>query len=343
MERKKDTSKFASRAELDLRADGGGDSYFTAAPHPVVEYDTEKKEPTVQRVNSAYKEIFDVEEPLIDQPVDSLSAFSAEDAEQSPIIQSIRDAKEDSFLIEKEGNNGQESFWVRITPTDFGGYIIFSDAHTLANTPNRVKLASFIAHSINNPLEVAKVNAELVRDTGDITHLDKVERAHERIKDIAEEANELVKQGEVIGETVPTDVATLAQDAWATVNTGETSLCVESPGKIQADEGRLRELFENIFRNAVVHGSGDEMNQSEVTVTVDGTSEGFYVADNGVGVPEDKRDKITQMGFTTHKQGTGVGLAIIVEIAKSHGWNVSIEESASGGARFNFTGVQHVD
>ena len=342
MNRDKKNSASCSQIE-PLRADGGGRSYFTATPHPVVEYSIEEEIPVVRRVNPAYRETFEIEESLSDQPIASLSVFSLEDADQSPILQSIRNKEENSFWTEKEKNDAAESFWVRVDPADYGGFIIFSDAHNLANTPNRVKLINFISHSINNPLEVAKVNVELVRDTGNMNYLKTVERAHERIQNIAEETCELVEQGEVIGETSPTDVTTLAQDAWETVNTGESSLLVESPGKIQADAGRLKELFENIFRNAVVHGSGDEITQSELTVTVDGTVDGFYVADNGGGVPEDKKDKITEMGFTTHKQGTGVGLSIVVDIAESHGWDVSIKESVGGGARFDFTGVQRVD
>jgi signal transduction histidine kinase len=49
------------------------------------------------------------------------------------------------------------------------------------------------------------------------------------------------------------------------------------------------------------------------------------------------------MGYSTAETGTGFGLAIVAEIAAAHGWSVEVTESASGGARFEITGVEIVD
>lgn len=63
---------------------------------------------------------------------------------------------------------------------------------------------------------------------------------------------------------------------------------------------------------------------------------GFYVADNGVGVPETRREQVFDHGYTTMPRGTGYGLAIVRDIADAHGWSVSLIEPAEGGARFEF-------
>lgn len=108
-------------------------------------------------------------------------------------------------------------------------------------------------------------------------------------------------------------------------------------GRLLADRDRLTELFANLFRNAVEHGGGD------VTVTVGSTCDGFYVADDGHGIPEEHRKQVLQSGYSTEEAGTGLGLSIVQQIADSHDWGLSIDESDAGGARFSFTGVERPD
>jgi signal transduction histidine kinase len=63
---------------------------------------------------------------------------------------------------------------------------------------------------------------------------------------------------------------------------------------------------------------------------------GFYVADDGVGIPEDRRDAVFESGETFSEDGTGFGLSIVEDIAEAHGWRVALVESEDGGARFEF-------
>ena len=104
--------------------------------------------------------------------------------------------------------------------------------------------------------------------------------------------------------------------------------------RVTADKPRLRQLLENLFRNAIEHAG------SEVEVTVGALEDGFYVADDGPGISEDEHDQVFETGFTTSDGGTGFGLAIVEEIATAHGWTVEVTESAAGGARFEVRGVE---
>jgi signal transduction histidine kinase len=78
---------------------------------------------------------------------------------------------------------------------------------------------------------------------------------------------------------------------------------------------------------------------------------GFYVADDGPGIPEDECEHIFDHGFTTDEEGTGIGLAIVASIANAHGWNVEAvncetgagTDDESGGARFEFSRVSVLD
>jgi len=72
-------------------------------------------------------------------------------------------------------------------------------------------------------------------------------------------------------------------------------------------------------------------------VTVGALDQGFYVADDGSGVDDD--GAVFEMGHSTADDGTGIGLAIVAQIADAHGWQLDLTESADGGARFELSGV----
>jgi PAS domain S-box-containing protein len=100
--------------------------------------------------------------------------------------------------------------------------------------------------------------------------------------------------------------------------------------------------------DSVEHGStgsrpraGDEVTDADraVAVEVGPLPDGFYVADDGPGVPEDRRDRVFERGYSTTREGTGFGLSIVEEIAAAHGWTVAATEADGGGARFEVTGV----
>jgi len=96
--------------------------------------------------------------------------------------------------------------------------------------------------------------------------------------------------------------------------------------------------------DAVGHGEGaghdgasDDALRLSVGVRADG--DGFYVADDGPGIPATEREQIFERGYTTSDTGTGFGLAIVREIVDAHGWTISATESDAGGARFDVAGV----
>jgi signal transduction histidine kinase len=103
----------------------------------------------------------------------------------------------------------------------------------------------------------------------------------------------------------------------------------------------------NLFRNAVEHGSTGPDSQArqdaveqggdDVAVRVGDLGDGgFFVADDGLGIPPDERDAVLDSGYTNSEAGTGYGLAIVDEIAAAHDWSLSVTESREGGARFEF-------
>ena len=206
------------------------------------------------------------------------------------------------------------------------------------------EFAHVVSHDIRNPLQVASGQLELARQTGESAAFTQAEDALARIETIIENILTLARHGRTVNATEPVALGELAQEAWETVETEGLSLEFDSQVELAADAERLRQLLENLFANTVEHGeSAETIRIGEIqplytaTRTSGDTTTGFYVADDGVGIPEDIRDEVFDSGFSTAPESTGFGLAIVAQIAEAHGWDVTVTDSRGGGVRFEFT------
>jgi PAS domain S-box-containing protein len=188
--------------------------------------------------------------------------------------------------------------------------------------------ASVVSHDLINPLNVAEGRLELAREECDSEHLDDVARAHARIETLIEDLLALAKAGEPIGDLEPIDLATLAGRCWERFTLESATLHNDVETTVSADPSRLQQLITNLMRNAIDHGGED------VTITVGESPTGFYVEDDGPGIPEDEREDVFESGYTTSPEGMGFGLAIVKQVVDAHGWNIRIEAGSTGGAKF---------
>ena len=198
-------------------------------------------------------------------------------------------------------------------------------AHDLRNPLNllRGKLAGLeqTAHRADGSVDPAEVQEQCAA----------LEDVAGRMERLVEELLAMAEHGQLVLDAQPVSLATAAPEAWEQVGTDSATLSVEG-GTVDADPDRLRELLSNLFRNAAEHGG------PEVSVRVGPLdfADGFFVEDDGPGIPEDERERVLERGFTTDADGTGFGLAIVEQIAEAHGWTVSITDGGAGGARFEF-------
>jgi PAS domain S-box-containing protein len=190
-----------------------------------------------------------------------------------------------------------------------------------------------LSHDLRNPLNVAAGFLQQARAGGDDDAFDRVENAHERMLEIIEDVLALARHDDDV-EMSPVDLERGAADAWANVDTADATLEIEGSATLRADRGQMLTLFENLFRNAVEHA--DEA----ATVRVGLTEDGFFVADDGPGIPAEEREEIFDHGYTTNDRGTGFGLSIVSRVVDAHGWSVVVTDSESGGARFEISGVE---
>jgi len=237
------------------------------------------------------------------------------------------------------------------------------------------EFASIVSHDLRNPLNVAQSRVKLARRNGDGSHLDVAIRAHDRMEALIEDLLALARGGDAIDKTEAVGLSAVVDRCWADVETAGATLAVDTDRLLRADRSRLRQLVENLLRNSVEHGStsprsqvpedtvehGPTGNQTQsgdavehgptgegtaddgVTVTVGDLSNGFYVADDGPGIPPDERDDVFEAGYSTARDGTGFGLRIVERVAEAHGWTVYLTESDDGGARFEIRGVEFAE
>ena len=220
------------------------------------------------------------------------------------------------------------------------------------------RFAGIVSHDVRNPLNVADGHLELAREECSSDHLDAVSRAHDRMYTLIDDLLTLAREGAATPQLAPTDLGELARDSWRHTATRDATLAVETDGSVVADEGQLRRLLENLLRNSVEHGSTDNRRGSAddavehgstsprsqapedaVTVTVGELDDGFYVADDGEGLPDRDPEYLLEYGVSTGTDGTGLGLSIVHEVVENHGWTLEVAEADAGGARFEIRGV----
>lgn len=196
------------------------------------------------------------------------------------------------------------------------------------------EFASVVSHDLRNPLNVAQGRATLLEQECESEHIDPLQTALDRMERIVEETLMLARNGRQVGEMESIEMGEILSDCWEMIDAPATTLKFED-STIRADPDRLRRICENLFRNAVEHGGED------VTVRVgQADDQTIYIADDGTGIPEDKREAVFETGYSSTPGGTGFGLAIVQRLAEAHGWDVTLTDTESGGARFEFSSVE---
>jgi hypothetical protein len=211
-----------------------------------------------------------------------------------------------------------------------------ADGTTGSGNEDRLRLlADVLAHELSNQLGAASLQLDLAREHGDDEHFDHVARALDRLEGLTEETRALARPEPDLEWT---DLGTVVDSAWTAISTPNATLEVSS-ATLNVDAPLVRLAAINLLRNAVEHGRADTGADDEddgspdlrVEVGPVGDDEGFYVADDGHGIPEAERDRVLEWGYSGG-DSTGVGLGLVRVVAERHGWEVAVEESAAGGA-----------
>lgn len=208
------------------------------------------------------------------------------------------------------------------------------------------RMAAGVAHEINNPLSGIMIYAELLKgqikdNKQALEDLNEIIEQTMRCKRIVSELLEFSRQsvGKVssfsMEELVDKSLSIIINQALFQDIEVVRDIPKDIPNMV-GDMGQLQQVLINLFTNAVdaMKGKGRLTIKGEF-IEHKGEFK-IYVSDTGPGIPENLRDKVFDIFFTTKPvgKGTGLGLSISQNIIKLHGGNITFECPKEGGTTF---------
>jgi nitrogen fixation/metabolism regulation signal transduction histidine kinase len=200
-------------------------------------------------------------------------------------------------------------------------------------------MARHLAHEIKNPLLPIRLTVEELRDQyrgDDPQYRSMLEDSARVVGDELGSLQNLVKQFSAFAKMpdmnpVPGSLDGLLRDVTRLYTQIKIDLGVESRfGEIVFDRDQIRRVLVNLLDNAVSVGA------TEVSVTAFKTGDEavLTVADNGPGIAPEHINRIFEPYYTTRKEGTGLGLAMVNKIVLLHGGSIIAANRAGAGASF---------
>ena len=211
------------------------------------------------------------------------------------------------------------------------------------------RLASFagqVTHDLKTPLTTMSLSLELIRDeledgatAEDLLPL--ISRAlggSVRMTKMIEDVLAFARLGASIEKT-PVDLAKVAAEVVADLSSHLDGVDLELGPlpTVPGEEVQLRSLLQNLLSNAVKFRSEDRSPTIVVRSSRVGSSWRIEVVDNGIGVPDDQRDRIFEPMVRLDKriEGVGIGLATCRRVVDSHGGAIGVDTAPAGaGAAF---------
>lgn len=195
------------------------------------------------------------------------------------------------------------------------------------------EIGNMVSHDLRNKINIATGRLDLAIKTDDEEHLVRSVDALESVERIADVVVSLARTGKPLNGLEDVHLAEAVEMAFGPLSEPNASLVTKASATILADPDCLSQLLENLFRNSIEHSDG------EVTIEVGLLANGFYVADDGPGIPAEMREEVQHLGYSTAAGHQGKGLSIVSRMADAHGWEIEITESTSGGTRVEVQGV----
>ncbi len=216
------------------------------------------------------------------------------------------------------------------------------------------ELAASLAHEINQPLTAILSNAQaaqrfLNRDKPDLEEvrdiLADIISDDKRTADVIRKLRALFRKAEI--EKTSFDVASLLDDALAIFKSEaiirNVSIKMESDKTLPpviGDQVQLQQVILNLIMNASDAMADLEVDSRKVIITLereDEKSVKIAIRDFGIGIDENKIDRILEPFYTTKREGIGLGLSISKSIIEAHGGHFWAQNNPDEGTTFYFT------
>ncbi len=276
------------------------------------------------------------------------------------LLDELREAPQGVVQREVEISRGKstKTFLVRLSvehgdDADVGYIATFDDITALQAAQRKAAWADVarrIAHEIKNPLTPIQLSAERLKRkyAGKIKDdLDLFTQCTDTIirhvGDIGQMVDEFSSFARLPAAVLrPADLTQVVRDAVMLQRTAYPSIAfanrLPDDRWIKCDARQVGQALTNVLKNAVeaidarVAANGLAPGQGRVIVALieDAGEVVVTVTDNGVGLPEAERSRLTEPYVTTRAKGTGLGLAIVRKILEEHGGRITLKDTADG-------------
>jgi signal transduction histidine kinase len=207
--------------------------------------------------------------------------------------------------------------------------------------------AAGLAHETRNPLNIIRGMAQMMSRQTDVPA-----EIRDKVRAIVDETDKVTAQlNEFINYSRPREVRRAQLALASAINEVARALACDieekqirfetggEPLAIEADEQMLRQALFNLGLNAI-QAVGASGRIQIITQKTSATEAAIEIRDDGPGVPPERRQEIFKPYFTTHQQGTGLGLAVVQQIVLAHGWEIECLANEPKGACFRITHVK---
>jgi two-component system, NtrC family, nitrogen regulation sensor histidine kinase NtrY len=252
--------------------------------------------------------------------------------------------------------NGQDiSFIVRITTeggdaAEHGFVLTFDDITQLVSAQRNSAwsdIARRIAHEIKNPLTPIQLSAERLKRKylKEITSdkqvfeqcTDTIIRQVADLGRIVDEFSSFARMPSAVPEPNSLNDVVRESTVLQRVSAGDIEIILQlsaAPLVFSFDRRLLTQAITNLVKNAreaiEARPTGAEQGRIVVTTGVDQHTPFVAVIDNGIGLPQENRNRLAEPYMTTREKGTGLGLAIVKRIMEEHGGRLRLEDAPGG-------------
>ncbi|SMO90021.1 PAS domain-containing protein [Halorubrum cibi] len=183
-------------------------------------------------------------------------------------------------------------------------------------------LGTVLSHDMQNPLETVRGRLELAIEDDETKHVEAAMPSLERLEELIDDVAGVLKSGTIVGEHNQINIGRLAESVWEALDRCDEghTIRVKDSITVKGDRDAVQRMFDNVLGNTIEHG------ETPVTVQIGELDDGFYIEDNGPGIPEENREQVFEQGFSTKESGdgTGMGMASVRQIVLALGWRIDI-------------------
>jgi PAS domain S-box-containing protein len=197
----------------------------------------------------------------------------------------------------------------------------------LQNQKNELgELASVMRHDLMNYLHNIMGYAEILELKSQDEYSEfskKILKNALHIQKVLTRSYELAEAGKIIEKKEKIDLNKVADEIAKMTIPATIKFSKNTLPSLKCDKEKVTQIFQNLVKNAVIHGNPTFINIE--FYNQNNYEDRISVRNDGNLIPEDIQNKVFDRGFTTSKDGSGLGLYITRKLCNAHQWTLSLE------------------